>query len=234
MTYRNCISDIRSMSKLLSADNLISDRVIFSEVMTAANLIVHQELNKRKLWNSPSIFTPILCLEMEKVPLQECCEYTGDKMVAISKKALPKIGEGTFGLAIQGLFGLDLSQKFNPTYPNRYSNLLKLNVPNKDKYFWIRADGRVVVTNEDTKSVNLFAYFTEPVPNDLLYPGEDCDCIVKPSIESLCTNPLDQPLKFPENRLFDLKQLVYKNLMSTYFGIQQDVTSNQLDETQRR
>lgn len=234
MTYREIISDIRGMNKLLSSDNLVNDRVIMSECRSAANLIVGQALNKRKYWQSPNLFTPILCLEMEQVPLQECCEYTGEKLVAISKRKLPKIGEGLFGLAVSGVFGIEFSQKFNPTNPNRYSNLLKLNVPNKDKYFWITNDSKIVVTNEDTKKINLFAYFTEPVPNDLLFPGKDCDCIVKPSISDLCANPLDQPFRFPEERLFDLKQLVYKNLLATYFGIKQDVTSNQNDESEKR
>lgn len=233
MTYRNIVSDIRGMNKLLSSDGLINDRVIMNEIRSAANMIVGQALQKRKYWQSPTLFTPILCLEMERVPLRECCEYTGDKYVAISKKSLPKIGEGIFGLAVQGVFGLDWSTKFKPTNPNRYSNLLKLKVPNSESYFWINQDGRVIVTNEDTKKIDVFAYFTEPVSNDLLYPGEDCNCKVKPTITSLCTNPLDQRFPFIEERIFDLKQLVYKNLLSTYFNLPYDKTSNQLDETSK-
>lgn len=230
MTYRDVISDIRGMNKLLSSDALINDRVILGEVRAAANLIVGQALNRRKYWQSPTLFTPIMCLEMKQVALSECCEYTGDRMVAISNKSLPKAGEGLFGLAVQGVFGLDYSTKFNQTNPNRYGNLIKLNVPNLDKYFWIMNDGRLVVTNENTKKVNAFIYFTEPVANDLLYPGKDCDCLVKPAIANLCANPLDQRFPFIEERLFDLKQLVYKNLLATYFNIKPDVTSNQLDE----
>lgn len=233
MTYRDIISDIRGMNKLLSSDNLINDRVIMGEVRAAGNLIVGQALAKRKYWQSPTLFTPILCLEMEQVPLQECCEYAGEKTVARSIKSLPKIGEGLFGLAVQGVFGLDGSVKFSPTNPNRYSNLLKLSLPNSNKFFWLTNDGRVVVTNEDTKKINMFAYFTEPVPNDLLFPGEDCKCIVKPSITDLCANPMDQIFHFINERIFDLKQLVYKNLMSTYFNVPADKTSNQLDETSK-
>jgi hypothetical protein len=233
MNYRSIISDIRGMNKLLQSDNLINDRVILGEVRAAANLIVGQSLSKRKYWTSPTLFTPILCLKMEQIALNECCEYTGEKLVAISKKSLPKMGEGLFGLAIQGVFGSDGTKKFNPTNPNRYSNLIKLNLPNQDRFFWIRSDGKVIVTNEDTKSINLFAYFTEPVSNDLLFPGEDCDCKIKPSIENLCANPLDQTFYFIEERIYDLKQLVYKNLLSTYFNVPVDKTSNQLDETSK-
>lgn len=231
MTYRNIISDIKSMFKMVNSDVLLTDRAILGEVRAAANLIVGQSLARRKYWQSPNLFVPILCLEMEQIPLSTCCEYTGEKKVAISKKSLPKIGEGSWGLAVQGVFGLDLSVKFNQTNPNRYGNLIKLKVPNQDKFFWVTIDGRLVVTNEDTKKVNMFAYFTEPVPNDLLYPGKDCDCIANPVIENLCANPLDQRFPFIEERVHDLKQLVFKNLMSTYLSVKQDVTSNQLDET---
>lgn len=221
------------MNKLIFSDNLITDRVVLSEILSAANLIVGQALEKRKYWQSPSLFTPIQCLEMEPIPLNQCCEYTGEKIVAISKRALPKIGEGLFGLAIQGVFGADGSIKFKPTNPNRYSNLLKLNIPGKDKYYWVRDDGRVVVTNEDTKLLNMYVYFTELVPNNLLYPGKDCDCLPKPTVEQLCRNPLDNDFHFIANRMFDLKQLVYKNLTAVYKQSAKDTTSNQLDESSK-
>lgn len=221
------------MNKLIFSDNIITDRVILGEILSAANLIVGQSLEKRKYWQSPTLFTPINCLEMEQIPLNQCCEYIGDRMVAVSKTSLPKIGEGMFGLAIQGVFGADGSIKFKPTNPNRYANLLKLSIPGKDKYYWVRDDGRVVVTNEDTRLVNMYAYFTEMVPNSLLYPGKDCDCLPKPTNEQLCRNPLDNNFHFISNRMFDLKQLVYKNLMSVYHQTAKDVTSNQLDEASK-
>lgn len=233
-SYRTIISNIRSMSRLLSADNLINDRVILSEIKAAANMIVTQSLEKRKYWQSPNLFSFIPCLEMEQIPLAECCDYIGTKMVSISKKALPKIGEGSFGSAVQGVFGLDGTVKFKETNPNRYSNLVKLNLKDADKYFWIRSDGRVVVTNSDTQAINLYAYFTELLPNSLLYPEVDCGCGGNYDVKSICANPLDQKFTFIDSKEFDLKQLVYKNLLSVYFGIQEDEQSNNKDESHRR
>lgn len=221
------------MNKLIFSDQLINDRVILSEVVTAANLIVGQSLAARKYWQSPALFTNLNCLEMEQVPLSQCCEYIGDKLVAITKRSLPKIGEGMWGNSIQGVFGADGSVRFKATNPNRYANLLKLNIPGKDKYYWVRDDGKIVVTNEDTKLINLYAYFTEIVPNDLLYPGKDCDCLPPPTNEQLCRNPLDNNFHFIDGRMFDLKQLVYKNLMAVYHQSNKDITSNQLDESSK-
>lgn len=233
MTNRQIVSDIRSMFKLISSDNLLNDRVVLSECRSVANMLVKQTFDKRKGWNSPNLFAFIPCLEMEKVPLSECCEYTSPYMIAKSKVQLPKIGEGLFGSAIQAVLGLDGKKIFKETNPRRFANTLKLGLKNSDVYFWILND-YLYITNEDTASVNLYAYFTEDIPNSLLYPGEDCDCKNKPDIDNLCANPLDHKFYFLDNRLSDLKNIVYKNLLSTYFGINNDNTSNNLDEQTRK
>jgi len=95
-TGRDFVSQVRSLNKLLSSDQLITDRAILHEGKDATNLIVKQSTDKRKLWQSPSVFAYFPCLEMEKVPITECCDYTSDREVAKSKKKLPQIGEGQF------------------------------------------------------------------------------------------------------------------------------------------
>lgn len=228
-TYRQYISDIRGMNKLLSSDALISDRLIASELRSTANLLVGQILAKRKLWNSPNLFAFIPCLEMEQAPLSECCEYTSDKKVAKSKKKLPKIAEGFYGLAIQGVFGLDNMKKFDEVTATRYSNLLKMKIDGP--YFWVVND-HLYVSKEDTESVNMFAYFSEDIPNDLLY-SPNCKCKEKPDIKDLCTNPLDKICYFPADRVDDLKKIVYDKLLKVYFQTAVDKTSDNKDDTSK-
>ncbi len=222
-TLRQTISNIRGIDKLLSSDVLISDRLIAQELRNAANLIVTQQTSKRKLWQSPNVFTPIPCLEMTEVPLSECCEYTSNKKVAKSKYPLPQIGEGTFGLCIQMVTGLDNSRKFVEVTPMRYANLLKLNLPDNKIYYWIQ-NKHLYVSNPSTKAVNLFAYFTEDIPNYILYP--ECECSVPPSITDRCINPLDKPFYFPADRLLDIEGIVLKNLRGYFDNKKQDVTSD--------
>lgn len=228
-TLRQHIGDIKQGLKLLSSDILISDRFIASLLRDAANLIVVRDLNARKLWQSPNVFTPVLCLEMEKIPLTSCCEYVGDKQISRSIKTLPPIGEGTWGLAIQSVTGLDGQKKFKEVTPNRYANLLKLNLNTKDVYYWIQ-NNKLYVSNENTEAVNLFAYFTEDVPNDLLFPGADCKCQVPPDIKDLCTNPLDKPFKFPANRIEDINKIVTDKLMRTFKNLKQDSSSDNKED----
>lgn len=230
MTYRDTISSIRSDFRLVNSDNLINNRSILAQVKDVANMIMGQSFAKRKYWQSPNAFSYVPCIKMKQVPLSECCDYTGDAMVAISEKPLPKIGEGAFGLAIQGVFGLDFSIKFNPTNPNRYSNLLKLGTPGKDKYFWVTGEGHLIVTNPDSKRVHGYFYFTELIPNSLLVPEKDCQCSSKSyDVETLCSNPLDQRFPFVAERVNDLKNQVVKNLLSTYYNVNQDRQSDDVD-----
>jgi len=224
-TLRQYISNIRGANKMLSSDILISDRMIASELRNAANLIVTQQTDKRKLWSSPNVFTPLPCLAMEPAPITECCDYQGERMIARSTRELPQIGEGIWGLAIQMVTGLDNMRKFKQTTPTRYANLLKLNLTTNDIYFWIQ-NKRLYVSNPDTESVNLFAYFTEDVPNDLLYPGKDCACSIPPSITDLCLNPLDKPFWFPANRIKDIEDIVIDRLSRTFLRLQEQKTSD--------
>ena len=223
-TLRQSISNIRGGSKLLTSDALISDRLIASELRSYANMLVTRQTDKRKLWQSSNLFTPILCLEMEKVPLTECCEYVGEKEVAKSVKMLPTIGEGIWGLAIQSVTGLD-GKKFKEVTPNRYSNLLKLNLNTKDVYYWMQ-NNHLFVSNENTHLVNMYPYFTEDVPNDLLFPGESCNCSTPPDIADLCVNPLDKPFKIPSNMVAEVESLVIEKLNKTFLRLKEDTQSN--------
>lgn len=228
LSIRDAVSQVRSLVRATAGDSNINDRVIAAELRSTVNMIVAQTLAKRKLWQSPNLFSFLPCIEMEKVPITECCEYSAERIVTKSKLSLPQIGEGIWGLAIQGVFGIDNMKKFKEVTPTRFANLLKLNLPSTNDYFWV-LNNHLYTSNEDLKAANMFAFFTEDVPNELLY-SPNCDCKQKPEISDLCANPLDKPFKFPLDRLDDIKNITYKKLLTTYFNIPQDKTSNNLDE----
>jgi len=70
-TFRKLVSDVRSMHKLLSTDNLITDRAVMSEIKNNAFLLIKRETNLRKLWATDTVFTTIPCLEMVEVPISD-------------------------------------------------------------------------------------------------------------------------------------------------------------------
>ena len=106
-TLRKLVSDVRSMHKLLSTDNLITDRAIASELKNNALLLIKRETNLRKLWATDTIFTTIPCLEMIEVSISECCDYVDDCTISRSKYKLPRIGEGNYQYLIQGVYSIN-------------------------------------------------------------------------------------------------------------------------------
>lgn len=106
-TLRKLVSDVRSMHKLLSTDNLITDRAIASEVKNSALLLIKRETNLRKLWATDTLFTTIPCLEMVEVSISECCDFVDPCTIARSKYKLPRIAEGNYQYIIQGVYSIN-------------------------------------------------------------------------------------------------------------------------------
>lgn len=224
-TLRQVVSRVRSLDKLISADNTITDRVIASELKSKAIFYIRRETDRRRLWNTSTIFSNIPCIEMIEVPTADCCDYESDQFISRSKYKLPKISEGIYGLLIHGIFSVDSSKKLKEITISRYINLLKLGLPNKDTYYWFY-DRYLYISSPYVKVSNMWAYFEEDIPDKLLYP--DCPCSVPP--KDPCENPLDLEFKCPGF----LEDIVVKDtlntLLTTYFRLPVDHTSDNKDD----
>lgn len=224
MILRQLVSDVRSMNKLVSDDNLITDRLIASEIRTTAALLIRRELLLRKLWNTPTIFTTIRCIQLCEVPLAECCTYISPCTIRRSQCKIKGIADlGTFGLAIQGVFNIDGTKKFKETNPSGYENILKLNLRDKKSYFWF-LDDYLYVADSDVELVNLIAYFE----SDVKLEGDNCTC--DDSGLSPCTNPLDITFKCPEYLLENVKTIVNQRIAELYRRSIPDYTSDEKDD----
>jgi len=231
-TLRKLVSDVRAMHRLLSTDAVITDRVIASEIKNNTLLLVKRETNLRKLWATSTIFTTIPCLEMVEVPISECCDYADPCTVARSKYKLPKIAEGNYQYLIQGVYSINAmsgtGKKIKEITINRYVNLLKLPVIKKEEYYWI-SNGYLYISNPMLQAVRISAYFEEDVNNELLYP-QDCECNKQPvTTEEWCMNPLDKEYACPGYLEKQVLELTSQKLLSTYFRVKEDITSNNLD-----
>lgn len=222
-TGRDLVSRVRSLNKLINSDNNITDRLIFKELKSAATLLIKRETNLRRLWNSPNIFTPIRCLEMEAVPLSQCCDYKSPCMVARSKKKIPQISEGIFGLLIQSVFSPGRT-KFDYASLDRFVNMLKMNLRNTKKYFWVY-DDRIYISDENIEAIDVLAYF-----DDDFNPAEYSMCKDKDIEDLACVNPLDKEFSIPSYLEKQLLDLVNETLSKTYFRHIVDPQTNFKDE----
>lgn len=230
-TFRKLVSDVRSMHKLLSTDSLITDRAIMSEVKNNAFLLIKRETNLRKLWATDTVFTTIPCLEMVEVPISECCDYVDPCTVGRTKFKLPRITEGNYQYVIQGVYSINAmsgqGKKLKEITINRYVNLLKLPIIKKEEYYWI-SNGYLYVNNPLLKAIRLVALFEEDVPNSIMYP--ECGCgTPEYTTEELCKNPLDKESPVPGYLEKQVLELTSQKLLSTYFSLKTDITSDGVD-----
>lgn len=231
MTARELISSVRSSHKLLSSDQSINDRVILSIAVRDRLTLVNQKLGERKLWQTDGLFTN-LCLPMQEVPLSECCNYVSDCKIARSVQKIPRISEGIYNYALQGIYNIETSKKFTEVTPDRYINILSLPRLKKQTYVWIK-DEYIYATNPELQTVRISAFFEDhTLPITILYP--ECGCKdTKYDIGELCKNPLDREFKIPGYLLEPLVGMVSKYLLGTYHNLSIDRTDNESDETSK-
>ena len=232
-TLRKLVSDVRGMHKLISTDNLITDRVIASEIKNNTQLLVKRETNLRKLWATDTVFNTLPCLEMIEVPISDCCAYVDPCTVSRSRYKLPRITEGNYQYLIQGVYSINAmggqGAKFKEITINRYLNLLGLPIIKKQTYYWIANGGYLYLSNPNLKSVRISAFFEEDIPNEIAFP--ECGCGTGPNVtdEEYCKNPLDKEYGCPGYLEKQVLELTSQKLLSTYFSIKSDMTDNGID-----
>lgn len=230
-TLRKLVSSIRSMHKLLSTDNLITDRAIASEIRNNSLLLIKRETNLRKLWATDTVFTTIPCLEMMEVPISECCNYVDECSVARTKVKLPRVSEGNYQYVIQGVYSINAmsgqGKKLKEITVNRYINLLKLPIIKKEEYYWI-ANGYLYVSNPLVATIRFVALFEEDIPNEIMYP--DCGCgTPQATLDEICKNPLDKEFSIPGYLEKQALELTSQKLLATYFQLKTDITQDGVD-----
>lgn len=230
MTARKIVSDVRSMHKLLSTDNSITDRAILSEIRNNTIFLVKRETNLRKLWATDTIFNTLPCLEMIEVPISECCDYVDPCNIARSKFKLPRISEGNYQYTIQGVWSINAlggrGKELKEITVNRYINLLKLQIIKKDIYYFI-VNGYLYATNPLLQAVRMAAFFEEDIPNEIAFP--DCGCGTAYTLEDLCKNPLDKEFALPGYLEKPVLELTSQKLLNTYYRLKTDLTSDNVD-----
>lgn len=229
-TLRNIVSTVRSSHKLLSSDGILTDRAVAAEIKTATFLLLKRETNLRKLWATDTLFTTIPCLDMIEVPISECCEYVADCMIARSKFKIPRISEGNYQYLIQGVYSINIlggkGKKLKEITVNRYTNLLKLPIIKREEYYFISND-YLYVTNPLIKLIRIAAFFEQDVPQEIMF--SDCSCGTAYTDEEYCKNPLDRKFGLPGYLEKQVLDLTSQRLLSTYFRIKTDMTTDGVD-----
>lgn len=208
-TVRDIVSQVRTSFKLVSSDNILTDRAVANELKSVAYLLIKQQTDKRKLLGSDTLFTQIDCLTMESASLAECCSYTSPCKIGKSKLNIPKIGENIYGPLIQGVYSIDKKVRFDYIDPNRYANYLTLypKSQQKNRFYWIR-NNHLYITDPNIETVTISAFFEDDI--DLSIYGCNCDNFKCPQ------NPLDAEFKCPGFLLNNVLSITRDNINATF------------------
>lgn len=229
-TLRDIVSTVRSSHKLFSTDGMLNDRAIAAEIKTSTFLLIKRETNNRKLWATDTLFTTIPCLDLEEVPISECCDFVDECTIAKTKLKLPRISEGNYQYLIQGVYSINAlggrGKKLKEITINRYINLLKLPIIKQEEYYFIVND-HLYVTNPNIQAIRIVAFFEDDVPNSIMF--SECSCGTAYTDEDFCKNPLDRKFGLPGYLKKQVLDLVSQKLLNTYFRIKTDITPNGID-----
>jgi hypothetical protein len=166
-----------------------------------------------------------------EVPISECCDYVDPCTVARTKYKLPRICEGNYQYLIQGVYSINAmsgqGKKLKEVTINRYLNLLKLPIIKNEQYYWIANGGYLYVNNPLLQAVRIAAFFEEDVPNEIMFA--DCQCGDNINLEDYCMNPLDKEYGCPGYLEKQVLELTSQKLLSTYFRLKTDQTSDGVD-----
>lgn len=208
------IANIRSSLRIYSADQPLSNRLVYQRIVDNAAQLIKQESNRRRLMSTDTIFSEPLCLDLVIRPASECCDAPVDEYWSVSEE-MPAIGEGLYGHIIQGVWNVTRTQSIDPVTPGEYITLRKMkHVRQKPRYFIQK--NRIIVTAQMDRVI-VSAYFPDPLS------GRKCEG---------CFSPVDQPFPFPSYLEGTLYKIVLAEIDASYRRSREDGKSDAEDTGQ--
>ena len=205
-TNREIIADVRGSLNAANIDTWITSALIYSKLTDVASLFIKREADDRRLFRYAELFTTVNCLEMEELPLIQCCNINipNCKTVMRSKLKLPKMYSTRYGYLIT-VTSVDYDRDYKPTVPEqfKYTTLRRFGDP-RLRYFWIE-NGYLVIPNSLVERVNIKIMTPDVEAAQKLNACED----TTPE----CIGFMDQQFIAPEHLLDDIKTAAYQRLL---------------------
>lgn len=219
-TVREVISEVRNDLRANSIDEWVPSKYIHSKLKGAASLFIKREADDRRLQKYLDIWTVIECLEMEEIPLIQCCniDIPNCKTVMRSKKKLPDIYSTRYGYAMT-ISSVDYERDYLATTPREYKyNMNREFVDRSKRYFWIE-NGHLIIPGSMVQNVRVRAIFVDKAAAVRLNTCGDEN--------TGCVNFLDQEFVVPEHLLKNVKDATTSAILNSYKQLQPDELPNQ-------
>jgi len=217
-TVREVISEVRTDLRANSVDEWLPSKYIHSKLQSTASLFIKREADDRRLQRYQDLWVEIDCLEMEEIPLIQCCDLDipNCKTVMRSKKKLPDTYSTRYGYALT-ISSVDYDRDYIPTTPREYKYIQLREYQDKTKrYYWIE-NGHLIIPGSMVQNVRVRGMFVNKA-EALRFNvcGDDGGCI----------NFLDQEFIAPEHLLKNIKDATVAAILGSNKQLQTDELPN--------
>lgn len=205
------------MNKLINADSRITDRFIYNEAVSIKNVLLKQEEDKQRLYNTIGIFKTLNKVELVESNTIEACGIKSDCCILRTKYSLPKMVETVGGPLIRQVSSLDGSTNTNFITDLSFARKLAINDKdgNKEPLAFFKGDeNKIYFANVSWPYAIVQAVFEDPDEIDNLNSCDD-DKIT-------CTAAFDRVFAIPNYLEKSLKDLLNNSLLNYYHRLVDD------------
>lgn len=232
MKIKQYISNLVNDFKAYEGDMQLSPKFLYyKSIDIGADFVAKSNSAMRRLYKLQEGWKAIECLEMEEVPVTECCDIDTRicQKLMKSKYPIPNTFTSMFGNVIKYVSSNNLGSFYDPTTPRDWKAKQKREFKDKSKKFYWLINNYIYIPIPigelgTPESIRLEGWFIEPWKADELNALNDN--------KEICINPLDYEMPLPESLRNDVSKEMYNQLRQVYLQISNDDYPNlsQLDK----
>ena len=222
MTLREAISNVRIPLKELNADvKLLTNKLIYSKLISAANILIQRDSDALKLDNS--FFQTLKCEPLEEVPTIESCYGLRTRMTVFrTKNELPEMYTDLYGEIFGMITTVDNSRRITIAQPE---TIIRAKADPNAKYdktiYGFFRDGKFYLADARYRALNIEGAFVYDISD-----RSKCNC-ENPDLS--CKRFLDNDWMIPRKHRTPAIEAVLKELTETYVKIK---STNVIDKNE--
>lgn len=204
-TKGDTISRVRGLVKGEKVDAFLTDRFLYSLVLTCAKVFIKRMDDQNKLGRYNSLFQKLPGVLMEDIsPIEAgCIDIDTCYTFKRTKDKLPAILEGSYGPIIRSVTSIDGSKDTIRTQAKLYTKMTHSSTfkYNKNIYYWI-LDERIIFPNAEWPVIDIDAMWEVDIEE---YRCDASNC---------CVSRRDEKTNIPDSLFSDIEEMVRQKLLN--------------------
>lgn len=213
MKIKTAISTVKHENQSFSDDSMLTDRYIWSKLLSKTLLFLKQKNDRFSLNNNNFIYTNLNCIDMELVDSIDCCKDIPACKILRSKIRIPNIAESTLSSVVKGIYNLDGTEKIDFITKNDAIKIFDSRYKPKKIKAFIDNGHLIIPFRKNPRAVAMEAFFENPLE---VYMLNEC------KQKDYCVNFQDLEWKCPSDLQSAIIQEVQKDIFNFYNRITPD------------